>query len=51
MNLRTIVIDDYQKLVPFWKKNYFVNEMDSFKRLKLFLEKNPDLSVLIEENG
>jgi ribosomal protein S18 acetylase RimI-like enzyme len=51
MNLKTIAIDDYQKLVPFWKKNYFVNEMDSFNRFKLFLEKNPDLSVLIEENG
>ncbi len=51
MNLRTIVIDDYQRLVPFWEKNYFVNEMDSFNRFRLFLDKNPDLSVLMEENG
>lgn len=35
----------------FWEKNYFVKEMDSFNRFKLFLEKNPDLSVLIEEDG
>jgi N-acetylglutamate synthase len=51
MNLRTIVLADYEKLIPFWEKNYFVKEMDNFERFKLFLEKNPDLSVLAEENG
>jgi N-acetylglutamate synthase len=51
MNLRTIIIKDYEKLVPFWKKNYFVTEMDSLERFKLFLKKNPGLSVLMEEDG
>lgn len=51
MSFRDITIDDYDKLVPFWKTNYFVNEHDSFERFKLFLEKNPGLSILTEENG
>jgi len=51
MKVRAIVIGDYNNLVSFWKKNYFVNEMDSFERFKLFLNKNPDLSVLMEDNG
>ncbi len=51
MKIRTIILDDYQNLVPFWKKNYFVNEMDSFERFKLFLDKNPNLSVLMEDEG
>lgn len=50
MKLRTIVLGDYNKLIPFWKKNYFVNEMDSFDRFKLFLDKNPNLSLVMEEN-
>ena len=50
MNLRTIAFSDYDQLIPFWRENYFVSEMDSAERFKLFLEKNPDLSVLIEEN-
>jgi ribosomal protein S18 acetylase RimI-like enzyme len=51
MQLRTIKIDDFQKLTEFWKENYFVSGMDSSEHFFLFLEKNPDLSVLIEENG
>lgn len=51
MQLRTIKLDDYQKLTEFWKKNYFFSEIDNVKHFVLFLEKNPDLSVLIEENG
>lgn len=51
MQIRTISIDDYSKLVSFWKKNYFVNEMDDVNRFKLFLDKNPDLSVLMEDGG
>ncbi len=51
MQLRTIKIDDHQKLIEFWKKNYFVSEMDSSEHFRVFLEKNPELSVLMEENG
>ena len=50
MKLRNIKIEDYEKLIPFWKANYFVTEMDSFERFKLFLEKNPGLSTMAEEN-
>ena len=51
MRLRTITLDDHKKLIPFWKENYFVTEMDTIDHFQLFLEKNPDLSVLIEEDG
>jgi putative acetyltransferase len=51
MNIRTILLSDHQKLIPFWKENYFITEMDNYERFKLFLEKNPDLSFLAEENG
>ena len=51
MKLRTLNLDDHKKLISFWKENYFVTEMDNVSHLQLFLEKNPDLSVLIEENG
>lgn len=51
MNVRTIMLDDYQKLIQFWKENYFVSEIDDLKYFLLFLEKNPDLSILMEENG
>jgi ribosomal protein S18 acetylase RimI-like enzyme len=51
MNIREITIADYEILIPFWKENYFVNEMDSKDRFARFLEKNQHLSVLAEENG
>ena len=51
MQLRTITLDDHKKLIPFWGGNYFVTEMDNISHFQLFLEKNPDLSVLIEKNG
>ena len=50
VKFREITIKDYEKLVPFWEANYFVNEHDSFGRFKLFLEKNPGLSILAEDN-
>lgn len=51
MTFREIQIEDYERLVPFWKENYFVSEMDSKDRFKLFLERNPNLSILAEDNG
>lgn len=51
MNLRSIVLEDYQSLIDFWRENYFVKGIDSFDRFKLFIEKNPELSVLIEIDG
>lgn len=51
MVIKTITIDDHEKLIPFWKENYFVTEMDNYDRFALFLDKNPDLSFLAEEDG
>jgi N-acetylglutamate synthase len=51
MNLRDITLDDHPKVYAFWEHNYFVKELDSFENFKLFLDKNPKLSVLVEENG
>lgn len=51
MTFRNITIDDYEGLIIFWKENYFVNEMDNLERLRLFLGKNPGLSILVEVNG
>lgn len=51
MQLRTVILKDYPKLIEFWKENYFVSEMDDLEHFSLFLEKNPDLSILIEEDG
>lgn len=51
MTFREIIIADYENLIFFWKVNYFVNEMDSHDRFELFLKKNPNLSILAEENG
>jgi len=51
MKLKTITSKDYTKLVPFWKDNYFMNEMDERALFTGFLDKNPGLSVLAEEEG
>jgi len=51
MNVREITIHDYERLITFWKENYFINDMDSKNRFIDFLEKNPGLSLLGEENG
>lgn len=51
MNIRTIVLADYPKLIAFWETNYFVRGIDSEDRFKLFLDKNPGLSVLMEDSG
>lgn len=51
MEIKTITIKDHEQLIPFWKENYFVNELDEYEPFKLFLEKNPNLSFLAEDNG
>ncbi len=51
MQLRDIDLADYPKLISFWKEHYFVSEMDNEERFKLFLEKNPHLSVLMEDDN
>src|SRR5260221_1780594 len=51
MRLRTLNLNDHKKLIPFREENYFITEMDNISHLQLLLEKNPDLSVLIEEGG
>src|SRR3989344_4896361 len=51
MRIQEIKNNDYKELVKFWKENYFVNELDELKPFKLFLKKNPNLSILAEENG
>jgi len=51
MTIRTITFHDYPNLIPFWEENYFVKEMDSEPRFQLFLEKNPNVSVLMEDDN
>lgn len=51
MKIREIQMSDYERLIPFWKENYFVSEMDAKDRFELFLQKNPSLSFLGEENN
>lgn len=48
---RLIKLDDYRRLIQFWKTHYFVRGIDNLRYFKLFLEKNPNLSILAEENG
>jgi len=49
MTIRFISINDYARLVPFWKEHYFYNEMDELPGFTLFLNKNPGLGYLAEE--
>jgi len=49
MTLRAITIEDFPKLISFWKENYLLTPLDEFERVKLFLEKNPGLSLVAEE--
>ena len=51
MNTRKIKLEDHVKLISFWKESYFVTEMDSLDRFRLFLEKNPELSFVTEDGG
>lgn len=51
MKIRTIALKDYDKLIQFWEAHYFIRGIDSLKYFKLFLEKNPNLSIFAEENG
>lgn len=51
MLIRPISNADYPQLVTFWNANYILTPLDDFERMKVFLEKNPGLSLLAEENG
>lgn len=51
MILKTITIKDHKRLMPFWKENYFINELDEYKPFQVFLKKNPKMSFVAEENG
>lgn len=51
MKISSITIADYPKLIEFWKNNYLLTKLDEFERIKLFLEKNPGLSLVAEEKG
>lgn len=51
MNFREITPEDYKNLIDFWKENYFVSEMDSEEHFILFLDKNPQLSMLAEDEN
>ena len=51
MKYRQMKLDDYDELIKFWKKNYFVNELDTKEQFKVFFRKNPGLSILVEEDG
>ena len=51
MTIREITLADYNVLIPFWEENYFANEMDNQDRFQLFLDMNPSMSFLAEEDG
>ena len=51
MKFRPITIEDYPKLIEFWKINYLITPLDEFERVKLFLEKNPGLSLLAQDDS
>ena len=51
MKFRAITIEDYPKLIEFWKTNYLITPLDEFERVKLFLEKNPELSLLAQDDA
>jgi predicted N-acetyltransferase YhbS len=51
MKLQSITIDDYPNLISFWKDNYLLTPLDEYERIELFLNKNPNLSILAEEHG
>ena len=51
MKFRAITIEDYPKLIEFWKTNYLITPLDEFERVKLFLEKNSGLSLLAQEDS
>lgn len=51
MNIRDIKSSDYDNLISFWEENYFVGDMDSRDKFEMFLSKNPNLSILAEDDG
>lgn len=51
MIFRSITLSDHEKLIQFWKTHYFVRPIDEHDHFKAFLEKNPDLSIFVVENG
>jgi len=50
MTIREMSIADYDSLIPFWKANYFVSKLDDINHFRMFLEKNPKLSLLAKED-
>lgn len=51
MVLRAMTIEDYHNLTEFWKTNYLLTKLDDFERMDLFIKKNPDLSIVAENEG
>ncbi len=51
IKFRDVTIDDFEKLADFWKQNYRLDKTDDYQHFKTFLDKNPGLSVLAEDNG
>src|SRR5258708_39830576 len=49
MNMRPITIEDYPKMIDFWKAHYLLTPLDDYERVKLFLDKNPGLSLRAEK--
>jgi len=49
--IRTISLNDFEGLSQFWQESYSVSKMDNKEHFILFLQKNPELSVLAEEDG
>ena len=51
MIIRIMTVNDHKRLIPFWKEHYFYSSMDELPSFTLFLDKNPDLSFVVEDSG
>lgn len=52
MNYRPMTESDLSQVIEFWKNNYELSKRDTVERLKIFLQKNKDLStVAVDDRG
>lgn len=51
MNIRSMQLTDYPQVLRFWKEHYKVSSRDTKENIEVLLTKNPDISILAEEEG
>ena len=51
MKLRSIKPEDVKKVHQFWQEHYEVSKKDTVERIVEFIQKNPGLSTLAEDDG